>query len=163
VEKGSSASSWEAEVVAGAGMKSCRGKKERFSMKANLAHRSHTIEWRHLEVKGETCDRCAGTCGNILEAIKSLERSGELEVIQVEVIDTALTKDRIGELDTVLINDIPIEQLVGAGVQYTECSSCGDLIGNPTCCRAVTSERDTEEILPTEIIRAAIARTKEQG
>lgn len=136
-------------------------------MKDNLAHKSLTIEWRHLEVKGETCDRCAGTYGNILEAITSLERSGELEGIQVEVIDTALTKERIGESNMVLINDLPIEQIVGARVQYTECSSCGDLIGNTTCCRAVTSEGETEETLPTEMIRAAIraaiARIKEQG
>ena len=98
-----------------------------------------------------------------MEVITSLERSGELEGIQVEVIDTALTEDRIGESDMVLINYTPIEQLVGAGVQCTECSSCGDLIRNPTCCRAVPSEGDTKETFPTEIIRAAIARTKEQG
>jgi hypothetical protein len=136
-------------------------------MKDNPAYKSLTIEWRHLEVKGETCDRCVGTYENILEAITSLERSGELEGIQVEVIETALTKDRIGESNMVLVNDIRIEELVGAEVQYTECSSCGDLIGNTTCCRAVTSKGETEETLPTEMIRAAvravIARIKEQG
>ena len=118
--------------------------------------------------KGETCDRCSGTYGNILEAMyASLERSGELEGIQVEIIDNALTEDRIGESNLVLINNIPIEHLVGAMVQYTECSSCGDLIGNTTCCRAVTSGGTTEETLPTEMIRvairAAINHTKMHG
>jgi hypothetical protein len=115
-----------------------------------------TIEWRHLEVRGGTCDRCAGTYVNILEAITSLERSKELEGVEVEIIDTPLTTDRIGESNMVLINDIPIEQLMGAGVQYTECSSCGDLIGNMTCCRAVTSGGTTSETIPEEMIRDAI-------
>lgn len=91
-------------------------------MKGNLVQLSLTIEWRHLEIRGETCDRCSGTYGNILEAIASLDLSGELEGIQVEIIDNALTKDRIGESNLVLINNIPIEHLVGAKVQYTECS-----------------------------------------
>jgi hypothetical protein len=135
-------------------------------MRDTLVHKSLTIEWRHLKIRGETCERCSGTYGNILEAITSLERSGELEGIQVEIIDTALTEDRIGESNMVLINDIPLEHLVGAGVQYTECSSCSDLIGNTTCCRAVTSGGATEETLPTDMIRAAIraaiTRTKKQ-
>ncbi len=136
-------------------------------MKDDMVQQGLTIEWRHLEIRGETCDRCSGTYGNILEAIASLERSGELEGIQVEIIDNALTEDRIGESNLVLINNIPIEHLVGAMVQYTECSSCGDLIGNTTCCRAVTSGGTTEETLPTEMIRvairAAINHTKMHG
>ena len=136
-------------------------------MNNNLVQKGLTIEWRHLEIRGETCDRCSGTYGNILEASTSLECSGELEGIKVEIIDTSLTEDRIGESNMVLINDMPIEHLLGAGVQYTECSSCGDLIGNTTCCRAVISEGKTEETLPTEMIRAAIRvainQTKIQG
>ncbi|HEY3362161.1 MAG TPA: DUF2703 domain-containing protein [Methanosarcina sp.] len=130
--------------------------KERFGMKDNLVQKNLTIEWRHLDIGGETCERCSGTYGNILEAITSLEQSGELEGIQVEIIDNALKEDRIKESNLVLINDIPIERLLGAGVQYTECSSCGDLTGNTTCCRAVTLEGTTEETLPMEMIRAAI-------
>jgi|WetSurMetagenome_2_1015567.scaffolds.fasta_scaffold163774_2 hypothetical protein len=120
-----------------------------------------TIEWRHLEVRGGTCERCAGTYANILEAITALERSGELAGIEVEIIDTPLTKDRIGESNMVLINRVPIEQLVGAGVQYTECPSCGDLVGSPTCCRAVTAGGAPEEILPVDMIRAAVLRAME--
>jgi hypothetical protein len=115
-----------------------------------------TIEWRHLLVRGGTCDRCAGTYANILEAITTLERSGELAGPEVEIIDTPLAKDRIGESNMVLINDVSLEQLVGAGVDYTVCSSCGDLIGDTTCCRAVTSRGTTEETLPVAMIRDAI-------
>lgn len=132
-------------------------------MKDNVEKKSLTIEWRHLDVAGSTCDRCAGTYGNILNAITELERSGELAGIEVGIIDTPLSKDRIGESNMVLINDVPIEQLTGAGVQYTECTSCGDLIGNTTCCRAVTSGGATEETLPVEMIRAAILRVMENG
>jgi len=56
----------------------------------------------------------------------------------------------------VLINDVPIELVPGTEVQYTKCSSCGDLAGVPTCCRAVTSRGTMEETLPVEMIRAGI-------
>jgi hypothetical protein len=115
-----------------------------------------TIEWRHLDVRGETCDRCAGTYANIREAVTPLERSGELEGIGIEIIDTPLAKDRIEESNMVLINDVPIELVLGTEVQYTECSSCGDLVGVPTCCRAGTSGGTMEETLPVEMIRAGI-------
>jgi hypothetical protein len=115
-----------------------------------------TIEWRHLEVGGETCNRCAGTYGNIMEAITSLEKDHRLEGISIEVIDTPLAQDRIGESNLILINSIPLEQLADAGVWYTECASCSDLTGNATCCRAVSRGGATHETLPVEMIRDAI-------
>lgn len=121
-------------------------------MKNNQANQNLTIEWRHLEVGGETCDRCAGTYTNILEAVTSLEKDHRLEGIEVEIVDTALPEERIGESNLVLINDVPLEELLGTGVAYTECSSCTDLLGKNTCCRAVTGE----ETLPVEMIRDAI-------
>jgi hypothetical protein len=75
-----------------------------------------TIEWRHLDVAGSTCDRCVGTYGNILDAITELEKDHQVEGVLVEIIDTALSQDRLGESNMVLINDVPIEHLVGAGV-----------------------------------------------
>lgn len=121
-------------------------------MKDNQVKQNLTIEWRHLEVGGATCDRCAGTYANILEAVTSLEKDHRMEGIEVEIIDTALPEDRIGESNLVLINGIPIEEVLGAGVAYTECSSCTELVGKPTCCRAVTGE----ETLPVDMIRDAI-------
>jgi hypothetical protein len=132
-------------------------------MKDTIAKKNLTIEWRHLEVGGETCDRCAGTYENIREAVRSLEKNGRLEGVRVEVIDTVLPPDRISESNMVIINDVPIEQRAGAGVQYTECASCGELLGNTTCCRAVTSGGVTEETLPVEMIRTAILRVMENG
>lgn len=115
-----------------------------------------TIEWRHLEVGGETCDRCAGTFANIMDAITTLEKDHRLEGISIEIIDTALGPDRIGESNLVLINGIPLEQLAGAGVRYTECASCSDLTGNATCCRAISRGDAAHETLPVEMIREAI-------
>jgi hypothetical protein len=127
-------------------------------MKDNVGKKNLTIEWRHLEVGGETCDRCAGTYGNILDAITELEKDHQVEGVLVEIIDTALSQDRLGESNMVLINGVPIEQLLSAEVQYTECSSCSDLIGSAACCRAVTTGETTAGTLPVEMIRTAILR-----
>jgi hypothetical protein len=121
-----------------------------------------TIEWRHLEVGGETCDRCAGTLRNIMEAITTLEKDHKLEEITIEVIDTVLGPDRIGESNLVLINGTPVEELVGGGVYYTECASCSDLTGKAACCRSVSREGATHETLPVEMIRDAILAVAER-
>ena len=115
-----------------------------------------TIEWRHLEVGGETCDRCAGTFQHIMEAITTLEKDHRLEGITIEVIDTPLARNRIGESNLVLINGIPLEELVKGEVAYTECASCSDLTGNATCCRAISRGDAAHETLPVEMIREAI-------
>jgi hypothetical protein len=82
-----------------------------------------TIEWRHLDVGGETCVRCSGTYANIVEALRSLDRSGDLKGISVTIVDTPLPEERIGESNLVLMDGVLLEDLIGAGVTQTNCTS----------------------------------------
>ncbi|MDD4474968.1 MAG: DUF2703 domain-containing protein [Eubacteriales bacterium] len=46
------------------------------------------IEWKHLDVKGETCERCYDTGENLAAEVKRLNRSIQPQGIDVEYIET---------------------------------------------------------------------------
>ncbi len=122
-----------------------------------------TIEWRHLELGGITCDRCADTGTNLRKVIEQLRREHQLDTMDLTFKETILSPEQIDESNTVLINGIPVERILDAGVTFTECSCCSDLIGEPACCRAVTTDRDIFEAIPEEMLRAAILKILKQN
>lgn len=48
------------------------------------------IEWKHLDIDGDTCDRCYDTGENLTNEIKRLNRNLKSKEIQVDFIDTKL-------------------------------------------------------------------------
>jgi hypothetical protein len=48
------------------------------------------IEWKHLDVEGETCDRCYDTGENLANEVKRLNRSLQPKGIEVELLETKL-------------------------------------------------------------------------
>lgn len=103
--------------------------RDQMSKKARM-----TIEWRHLELGGITCDRCADTGTNLRNAIEQLRREHLLDNVDLEVKETILPPEQIEESNTVLVNGIPVEEILESSVTFTECSCCSDLIGEPACC-----------------------------
>jgi hypothetical protein len=116
------------------------------------------IEWKHLDVEGETCERCAGTIQEIHRAVESLQKEGKLEGITVRIRDTPLGADRIAESNAILINGVPIEAIVEGTVRETSCPSCSTLTGQESCCRALDVGGTQYEQVPTDIIRSAVLR-----
>ncbi len=114
------------------------------------------IEWKHLRVAGETCERCSGTIATIRQVLEDLRKEGRLTGVKVRVRETPLPPDRIAESNEVLINGTPIEQVLSAGVGTTSCPSCASLTGEPSCCRTVELEGEVYEELSGSIIRRAI-------
>jgi hypothetical protein len=114
------------------------------------------IEWKHLDVEGETCERCSGTIREIHRAVDTLKREGKLEGITVRVRETSLSADRIQESNEIRINGIPIEEVLVGTVQDTSCPSCSALTGQSTCCRALTVEGVEYEDIPASEIQRAI-------
>ena len=43
------------------------------------------IEWKHLDVGGETCDRCSETIQGIRNIVKELKQDGILSGINVTI------------------------------------------------------------------------------
>jgi hypothetical protein len=121
-----------------------------------------TIEWRHLEIGGFTCHRCSDTGTHLGRAIGRLRREGMLDGIDLNLEETVLSPEEIDQSNTVLINEVPIEDLLDISVTFTECSSCADLTGESECCRAVSAGHQVFEEIPEEMIRAAILKVIER-
>lgn len=114
------------------------------------------IEWRHLDVEGETCERCYDTGENLAQEVKRLKRALEPHGIQVEYIETKLNDTEIPESNTIFFNGVPIEEIIEIEVSETYCDSCTALLGKETYCRAVKFEGNDYEDIPAKAIRQAV-------
>ena len=114
------------------------------------------IEWRHLDKEGRTCDRCADTGDEVRRACETL--AGELQPRGWEVVlkETLLTGDEISQSNSILINGIPVEELLpDARKSENCCVSCGELIGGTAMCRTIERSGRTFERIPASLIREA--------
>lgn len=115
------------------------------------------IEWRHFEKEGETCDRCAGTGGEVHRAIKAI--SSDLEASGWGIIfkETPLPDTQIAESNIILLNGIPIEEILPKARKSENCCvSCGEMLGTPTSCRTIEYKGQIHETIPAAIIREAV-------
>lgn len=111
------------------------------------------IEWRHYDKDGQTCSRCCGTGANLTAVVAEYATRG----IVIELQEILLPFERIDESNLVLINGVPLEQLLeGAASGESECVSCGCLAGQATNCRTVWHEGMAYEELTPELIRQGI-------
>ena len=113
------------------------------------------IEWVHLDVEGETCDRCYDTGENLNQEIKRLSRALQPQGIEVEFIETKLDDTKIPQSNTIFFNGVPIEDILNIAVSKNYCDSCTSLLGAETYCRTVTYEGNEYEDIPAKAIRQA--------
>jgi hypothetical protein len=113
------------------------------------------IEWQHLDVAGETCDRCYDTGENLAQEVKRLNRALQPQGINVELVETKLDDSKIPQSNTILFNGIPIEDILDIEVSENYCDSCTNLLGTETYCRAVKYEGSEYEDIPAKAIRRA--------
>lgn len=107
------------------------------------------VEWRHYDKDGQTCSRCSGTGANLARVVEEFRGRG----IGVELQETLLPYERISESNLVLLNGVPLEELLSASAGESECVSCGCLAGQSTRCRTVECGGETFEELTPELIR----------
>ncbi|MDD2500055.1 MAG: DUF2703 domain-containing protein [Geobacter sp.] len=110
------------------------------------------IEWRHYDKAGATCDRCCGTGANLVSVVDEYAQRG----VAIELQETLLQFERISESNLVLINGVPLEELLAGATGESECVSCGCLAGSATSCRTVQCDGETFEELTPELIRKGI-------
>lgn len=113
------------------------------------------IEWRHLDVEGETCNRCYDTGENLNAEVKRLNRTLKPKGITVEWQETKLDLSQIPESNTMYFNGVPLEELLDIQVSENHCESCADLCGEETYCRTVIYEGQEYEDVPAKAIREA--------
>lgn len=118
-----------------------------------------TIEWRHLDDKGETCLRCSKTGKTLHQVITELKKELGAKNIKITFKETKLLKNQIEQSNMILINDAPLEQLLSnANVSQNYCSSCSCLTGSDAYCRTIEYKGKQYEEIPEKIIRSAILR-----
>lgn len=122
--------------------------------------RQVTIEWRHLDVGGQTCDRCGNTGSELNDAIGILNRECASRDVVFTLRDTPLTATDLDQSNAILIDGRPIEELLpDTSVGSSGCSSCGTLVGDDNAaCRTLEQGDALYETVPAELIREAACR-----
>lgn len=122
--------------------------------------KTHLIEWRRLVKRGQTCNRCEDTGTTLRRVVRELNAQCGKERARFRLKTVRLPATRLAESNLILVDGKPLEELVpGVKVTKTDCSSCTDLVGEATQCRAVVANGRTHEAVPSDLIRAAICRT----
>ncbi|HCL02712.1 MAG TPA: hypothetical protein DHW61_09930 [Lachnoclostridium phytofermentans] len=113
------------------------------------------IEWKHIDVAGDTCDRCYDTGENITREVKQLNTMLQPKGIEVEFSEIKLDDSQVLESNSVLFNGIPIEDILNITVSKNYCDSCTILLGTDTYCRTISFEGNEYEDIPAKAIRQA--------
>lgn len=118
-----------------------------------------TIHWRHLDVDGNTCDRCSDSGSEIRKAIDELNRDCAKSEIRFALREETLTAAQLADSNAVLIDGIQLEQLLNAESSNNCCESCGDLVGNKDAqCRTIERNGNSHEVVTAAFIREAACK-----
>lgn len=113
------------------------------------------IEWKHLDVEGNTCDRCGETGANLLDEIAWLNEFLAPKGVAVELVETRLDPTQISESNALLVNGVPIEEILNIEVFENSCDSCSQLVDSEVCCRTIVYEKKQYDEIPAKAIREA--------
>ena len=115
-----------------------------------------SIEWRHYEKEGATCDRCAATGTSVKDVVSALSSElAEREII-VTFTETILPEELMAQSNSLLFNGVALEEVLeNAAASENHCQSCSCLTGSDTSCRTVEYEGNNYEAIPAELIRKA--------
>lgn len=121
------------------------------------------IEWKHFDKEGNTCKRCSDTGISIQTAISELKEELEKKNIGISFKETKLSESEIKESNSIVINGIPIEDLLAdTKAIETHCNSCCELIGSSINCRALDCNGQTTEDIPVGLIKKAVINLLEK-
>lgn len=121
--------------------------------------RKLVIEWKHYAKQGKTCNRCLGTGNNLYQVARELGKDLLKKNIDLQLKETILSTDKIPESNIILIDGVPIEQILSDALKgESECCSCGDLCGIKTNCRTVNINGKVYEEIPVSMIKEAISK-----
>lgn len=120
-------------------------------------NRSLTIEWRHYDKEGQTCDRCSATGKSVKEVVAALTAELAGQDVAVTFIETPLQEEQLPESNLILINGTPLEKILAeADASESHCASCSCLTGTDTACRTIEYNGKTYEEIPEELIRKGV-------
>jgi hypothetical protein len=114
-----------------------------------------TIEWKHFDQNGKTCNRCSLTGENLKKVISDIETANKN--IQIKLVETKLDEKDMGISNSILINGVSIEDLIlGSEVSANHCESCSCMTEKQESCRTLkVGDIDYEEI-PYEVLKESL-------
>lgn len=114
------------------------------------------VEWKHLDVKGETCDRCFSTGETLKQQIAQLNH--QLNNFNIELLfkETKLAENEVVHSNEVYIDHKAIESIINLEVRDNYCASCSDLTKKLTYCRSIVFESKSYDEIPASALRKAI-------
>lgn len=117
------------------------------------------IEWLHLDVAGATCQRCGDTGQEISRAVERLRIECAPRGVDIVFKETMLDADEIARSNTILINGVPLEEILPQALVSTSCcTSCSDLTGRSEQCRTLVHLGQEYETIPEGLIRQAVCK-----
>lgn len=119
-------------------------------------NRQLLIRWYHLDVDGETCERCSLTKNTIEDAVSHLKSQLNFAGWDIAVEDVKLSEDQIEKSNLCEINGIPMEEIIDLRVNMNPCPSCSGLTGKTEYCRSVRYKGKTYNEIPASAIVEAI-------
>ncbi len=123
-----------------------------------------SIEWLHLDVQGATCRRCNDTGQELRQAVARLQSEYAGKEISIIYKERLLPPEQIADSNTILINGIPIDEILPqTTVSSNCCPSCGDLTGQTEQCRTILHLGQEHETIPEELIRQAVYKVAGLG
>lgn len=118
-----------------------------------------TVEWRHLDQAGRTCERCAETGAGLKKVVAALQTQCRPKGVEILFTESLLDKDDIGQSNLILINGRPLETMLsGALASENSCCSCSRITGRQESCRTLVMADQVYEAIPGEFIREAVCR-----
>ena len=117
------------------------------------------IEWKHLDVHGETCARCSQTGRALQEAIGKLAQECKPLGWKITFKETKLDTNDISQSNVILFNGKSLEALLPeARASESHCESCSKMTGKSTSCRTIEFAGGTYESIPASLIREAAGK-----
>lgn len=123
--------------------------------------RTVTIEWRHLDVEGDTCERCFETGETLKAEVTRLNQALKSYDVHVEWFETKLDAANIEQSNMILINGRSIETIIQVKVEENYCGSCTDLVGGTSYCRSIVYCGKSYDDVPAFAIRDAVYKVLE--
>lgn len=118
------------------------------------------VEWQHVRGARGTCGRCTDT-GQALEELRDdiSRRVGPDR--EVSLTETILPDEALDDSNRVLVNGVPVEELLDAELESTDCTGCTELSaccgsGEPAQCRAIVVEGEVHESLGADLLARAV-------
>ncbi len=114
------------------------------------------VEFDYLTVGGDTCDRCGDTHDAVRTAVSDARAALPSSVAVIDYLERELSPGRIEDSNRVLVNGRPAEEWLGGVSVMSDCPSCGELVGEPVCCREVEVDGVRTEAVGRDVVFDAI-------